>query len=535
MASYAGHAPWYSAVNEKTLLGRHRSALHTGNMEWDLSTGWHPKRERGWRGKGLKSGTVKKVNRITPDGNVVTVYKNLGYDDTIGFHSHDEPDEDALNYALNAFDENDPSHGPIFKQEGCGHIAEIGYAQVQQVLRVVFASDGAVCLFYRVPTAVAGELLHLAKTKTTSGTNPNGTPRHRLGMVFWDLVRIRGQRHGSRYPFEYESRGNYKLTGSNKRYKVVLSDANIKKVLGGRYYGRELKPGETVSAVLSEEEYNKWQEEVHGQSLAGIQMQTVNDKDTGEELQEIGGVEMDFYDNHATSAAGGPGLEEILGPNDYARYLDLSQQMAAARNEAQAQREAELAMTTINLSEDAKKELWSKAFERAKTDPELQGAQGKPSMQKIQDYVFSQMDKYVTGNEDFADKRFKTYHQKASANPARVTVTPHDVFASDKQALNDYLRMSAIIRKADNPTKYAATYLGRPWTIRELKEFANPTIPGAISTEHALLYKRLIQMNDYEAALNFLKNHKHDIYVNNKVIARRAYASQYDFVTMEEL
>lgn len=136
-------------------------------------------------------------------------------------------------------------------------------------------------------------------------------------------------------------------------------------------------------------------------------------------------------------------------------------------------------------------------------------------------------------NEDYADKRFKTYHMKASANPARVTVTPHQVFAGDKTALNDYLRLSAVIRKADNPTKYAATYVGRPWTVSELISFANPTVPGAISVEHAPLYKRLVQMNDYEAALNFLKNHKHNIYSNEKVIARRPYASQYDFVVMD--
>lgn len=533
MASYAGPAPWYKGVSETTKTGRQRSALRSGNEEWDLSSGWHAKRERGWRGKGIKSGTVKKVNRITPDGRVVTVYKNLGYDDTIGFHSHDEPDQDALDYALNAFDKNDPSHGPIFEQEGCGHIAEIDYAQVQQVLRVTFTSNGAVCLFYRVPTAVAGELLYLAKTKSTSGTNPNGSPRHRLGMVFWDLVRIRGQRHGSRYPFEYESRGKYKLTGSNKRYSVVLSDENIKKVLGNRFYGRELKPGEKVSAILSEEEYARWQEEQHGQAMMGIRMQTVFDKDRGANEEEVGGVEMDFYDNHATANEGGPGLEEILGPKDYARYLELSQRMSFARNEAQSAREAELENKTINLSEDAKKEIWSKAFERAKTDPELQGKHGKPNLQKIQDYVFSEMDKYAF-NEDFADKRFKTYHQKASANPARVTVTPHSVFASDKTALNDYLRLESVIRKANKPTKYAATYVGRPWTISELKDFANASIPGAISVEHAPLYKRLIQMNDYEAALNFLKNHKHEIYSNKKLVARRPYASQYDFLTMEE-
>lgn len=534
MAAHAGKAPWYRGVSETTKTGRQRSTLSAGNMEWDLTEGWHARRQRGWKGRGQKSGLVQKVQRTTPDGKTVTVYKTTGYDDTIGFHSHDEPDEDALSYALNAFDKNDPSHGPIFEQDGCGHIAKIEYAQVQQVLRVTFTNNGAICLFYRVPTAVAGELLALAQKKTTQYSAVDGTERHTLGIVFWDLVRIRGQRHGARYPFEYESRGRYKLTGSGKRYSVVLSDENIKKVLGGRYYGRELKPGETVTAILSEEEYAKWQEEVHGQAALGERRESVNSKDTGESTIEVGGVEADMYDNHAASQEGGPGLEEILGAKDFARYMELAQRMSHALSEAQQNREAELQGKHIDLSEDAKKDIWSKAYARAMTDPELQGKNGKPSIQKLTDYVMSQMDKMSTGtNEDYADKRFKTYHMKASANPARVTVTPHQVFAGDKTALNDYLRLSAVIRKADNPTKYAATYVGRPWTVSELISFANATVPGAISVEHAPLYKRLIQMNDYEAALNFLKNHKHNIYSNEKVIARRPYASQYDFVVMD--
>lgn len=527
MAAYAGKAPWYQGVSETTKTGRQRSTLSSGNQEWDLTEGWHAKRQRGWKGRGKRSGLVEKVKRTTPDGRTVTVYKTTGYDDYIGFHSHDEPDEDAIDYAMNAFDKKDPSHGPIFEQEGCGHIAKLEYAQMQQVLRVTFVSNGAICIFYRVPTAVAGELLALARSKYTQTSVVDGKQRHKLGMVFWDLVRIRGQRHGARYPFEYQSRGNYKLTGSNKRYTVVLSDENIKKVLGGKYYGRELKPGETVTAILSEEEYAKWQEEEHGQSALGERRVSVNSKDTGESTIEIEGVEQDYYDNHAASAANGPGLEEILGAKDYARYLDLSQRMSFALSQAQADREAELAGKHIDLSEDAKKEIWSKAM----ADPRFKRKDGSINIEKLQEHVFSQMDKMVTGgNEDLADKRFKEYHVKASANPARVTVTPHQVFSSDKQALNDYLRISSLIRKADNPTKYAATYVGRPWTIRELKDFANATIPGNISVEHATLYKRLVAMNDFEAALNFLKNHKHDIYSNKKLIARRPYASQYDFI-----
>lgn len=529
MPTHAGHAPWYKPVKEKTLTGRQRTTLTSGNMQWDYDTGWHYKRGRGWKSKGVKSGTVKKEKRIAPDGKTVTVYTTSGYDDYVGFHSHDNPDEEAMNFALNAFDKEDKSHGPIFEVEGCGHIAKIEYAQMQQVLRVTFANNGAICIFFRVPSAVAGELIALAKSKATRISAVDGKQRHVLGMTFWDIIRIRGQKHGSRYPFEYEKHGDYKLTGSNRRYSVVLSDENIKSVLGNRFYGRELKPGEKVTALLSEEEYAKWQKEEHKKSIMAVKMQTVTDKDKGDIEKEVTGVDQDYYNSSAEE--GGPGLQEILGAKDYARYTELQHRMSKALSKAQADREAELSGQHLNLSESAKKAIWAKAYSLAKTTPELQGKHGKPSLRKIEEYVLSEVDKMSTGtNEDYADKRFKSYHVKASLNPARVTVTPSQVFSSDKTALNDYLRLTSVIRRFDNKTEYASAYVGRGWTVGELEDFANPEVPGSISLEHSLIYKRLLDQHEYEAALNFLKNHKHTLYSNGKVIARRAYASQYDFI-----
>ena len=535
MSAYAGKAPWYNAISETTKTGRQRSNLSSGNYQWDLSEGWHTKRKAGWKSKGKKSGLVEQVSLTTPDGKTVKVYRTTGYNDTVGFHSHDEPDEDAIDYAMNAFDENDPSHGPIYKQEGCGHIKLIEYAQMQQVLRVTFVTDGAICLFFRVPSAVAGALLSLAKSGVKRISAVDGTERHALGIEFWDLVRVRGQRHGSRYPFEYEKRGVYKLTQSNKRYNVLLSDENIKDVLGGRYYGKELKPGDTISAVLSEEEYARFIKNKHitNQEKLVVQQKTVNDKDSGLGVIETEGVDMDYYSGANTEYTG-PGIEGILSPKDYSRYIDLQNKIALATSKAQQDRADELLGKHLNISEEAKRDIWSRVMKEATTNTDLQNSKGKPSMEKITNYVQSLFDQMISGNDDFADKRYKTYHEKASANPARVAVTPHQVFAGDKQALNDYLRITSLLRKSDNHMKYAATFNGRGWTINELIDFSNPTIPGAINVAHADLYKRFIQTHDYEAALNFLKNHKHDIYVNGKVVARnRPYASPHDFIVLD--
>lgn len=96
--------------------------------------------------------------------------------------------------------------------EGVGHITLIEYVPTYQVMRVEFATDGALVVFFRVPAAVYSELKYLADSKQTSISTVDGTQRHTLGMKFWDIVRIRGQRQGGRYRYEYAIEGE--RTGS---------------------------------------------------------------------------------------------------------------------------------------------------------------------------------------------------------------------------------------------------------------------------------------------------------------------------------
>lgn len=87
-----------------------------------------------------------------------------------------------------------------------GHIIKLEYAVVYKILRVTFkkpSKGGQVVAYMNVPNPVAGELLYLAEANPTQVSATNGSIRHVLGMRFWDLVRIRGTIHGSRYPFEY--------------------------------------------------------------------------------------------------------------------------------------------------------------------------------------------------------------------------------------------------------------------------------------------------------------------------------------------
>ena len=87
-----------------------------------------------------------------------------------------------------------------------GHIIKLEYAVLYKILRVTFrkpSKGGQVVAYMNVPAPVAGELLYLAESNQTQVSANSGTLRHVLGMRFWDLIRIRGTIHGTRYPFNY--------------------------------------------------------------------------------------------------------------------------------------------------------------------------------------------------------------------------------------------------------------------------------------------------------------------------------------------
>ena len=87
-----------------------------------------------------------------------------------------------------------------------GHIKKIEYSNMYKLLRVTFrkpSANGQVVVYVNVPSGVAAELIHLATVNPTQVSANGNTLRHVLGMRFWDLIRIRGTVHGSRYSFKY--------------------------------------------------------------------------------------------------------------------------------------------------------------------------------------------------------------------------------------------------------------------------------------------------------------------------------------------
>jgi len=196
MAAHMGPAPWsegYKRTNKR----------NTSDMEWSLNSGWRKKADD-WE-KNPKKPQMRKVRLF--NGRTVEIPID-DYTDYIG-HARSptsETDSDIAAYIDNAFDVTRPER--IQDIEGVGHIALIEYSPTFQLLRVEFTNDGAIVVFFRVPVAVYSELYYLASSKAMSISTVDGKQRHVLGMRFWDIVRIRGQREGARYRYEYVQEGS---------------------------------------------------------------------------------------------------------------------------------------------------------------------------------------------------------------------------------------------------------------------------------------------------------------------------------------
>ncbi len=543
----------YEAVSEETKTGRSRSSLSADGLQWDLSEGWHYERPRGWKGRGLKSGAVKKVRRTAPDGRQFTFYKSEGYDDYVGFHSHEDgldENPDMFAYAMHAFNSEAASSGQVYKSDGCGHIKLLKYNSSMQVLWVEFSGRGDVCVFFRVPRAVGGLLVHLAETKSMGVSRVDGSQRHLLGIEFWNLVRIRGQKHGARYPFEYVKHGSYKLTGSSKRYKVTLSDENIKTVLGGRYYTANLKPGETVTAMVSEEEFARYMETLDKEASAksarlGASMRALTSKDGDEKELELDGIDQDFYSGANDFD---PKFIEVTLGSEASRYLDLQNRLGIARS----QYRENLKQAAEQSAYDQLKALVPNVNDYAKDEKYWRKAPGTGEREFQVNWVYNEKLKDVpeidqrtrfTNEYDYKTGP-NTYKHQAAGGP-EVKASLYDKVlplreAFTREEYNDYVRLTRLLRHKHKTAKYAVQSVGVPWTVEKLRSFANATVPGNITLAHKRDYDRLIRSGNYEAALDFLKNHKRSFAYKNEKTGKTGetkplpYAGQYDYIQLEE-
>lgn len=86
-----------------------------------------------------------------------------------------------------------------------GHIKSLSYNALYMLLMVEFTERGDIVVFFNLPANVASTLMYHAEMNTMAPPDKNGRERHMVGVEFWNLVRVRGSIHDTRYPFEYTS------------------------------------------------------------------------------------------------------------------------------------------------------------------------------------------------------------------------------------------------------------------------------------------------------------------------------------------
>ena len=80
----------------------------------------------------------------------------------------------------------------------------MAYCERWNLLKVKFTNEDTEIVYTRVPANVF-EILHSHAERGERGIGVDGQYHTKVGMAFWDYVRIRGTRHGVQYPAYYLS------------------------------------------------------------------------------------------------------------------------------------------------------------------------------------------------------------------------------------------------------------------------------------------------------------------------------------------
>lgn len=249
-------APVQETLSDKGTL----KVQGNGSTDWRLSSGWSKVRKTAdWEEKPKASKrTIYDLN-----GNKHNVrYVKTNGKDIRGFAASN-PDSDRAKqsnaYANYIFDQykDDEDGKNVIEKDGCGHIAHLKYAVNENILQVTF-QNGASCIYFKVPKYVAGTLLYYAETQLESSryyeSGPKfGESKHKLGIAFWNLIRIRGQHRKAMYPFEYSNLNVGKYTEKNNRHVVQATAKTIIAILGLQRFKQLVGMGYGIENLLERE------------------------------------------------------------------------------------------------------------------------------------------------------------------------------------------------------------------------------------------------------------------------------------------
>ena len=482
-------ASFYTAKGNPTV-----SEVYAKRRDWDLSSGWRPKRPAEWK---------KNVHRTMrtlygTDGKKVQVayYDNSSFDDVIGYHAHESENtrcQKLLARAEAAFSDKNA----VLDYEGIGHIKRVAYVENELILKVTF-ENGTVCVFDKIPPAVAGTLIHFAKTGQKTGRvyksgSKKGQPIHKIGVAFWNYVRIRGQIHGAKYPFEYEAHANYKLTGSSSRHVVTFKNegdfytlfpdgkkAQIMNMI------KPLKPGEKFSVILNEEEYKDYYDkamqkdaEFRGHDTNGLAM-TEDEKVIAEDTQRTAYSKREAAEN-------GMGYKSIV--------IDNTKRESIYDKIAEDTRTEYMKQTRDKMHGTVAKFLEIPQFQN---EYEVLRGQGYTHAEAIGFLLKSDIipPEYRKRLERIIDLR--TGLARGSAKGDRRISELSKVTYGDGNAYKQY-------KRGHLKAAYAQDLNARYWTPDDLKAMLNHPDKN-ITLKHRPVYKKLIESKDWEGALNYLKN-----------------------------
>lgn len=469
------------------------------DYEWELSSGWGYKRPEDWD-KGI---TRRRRKLHDTNGNIYDVYYYPDVDYHLGFSAQN--DQERLAVAQKAFDPENPTHGEVIKQKGRGHIAMLEYAQREHILRVTFTNNGAVCIFFDVPTAVAGELIHLADKNTTR--HKDG--RHMLGIRFWDYIRIRGTQHGAKYPFEYESHGSGNIIQGNSRHTVKIVTDEITSLLDE---ADDANANNDQARARSLNQSAKELLDSRLMALFGNDPNAFNKMKALKNLKED--TELTIVLSDAEMRMYSDALKE-LSQNDPGGYIQpghsdkpLVQLADALRKQVQDQIEAYKKDDAVTLS----------AYESDGLAP------NKALMKALRETAAA--DDTGTVEQMLKSIDLRTGNAKTVQNYRQLKDFVRSIYG--KGVIKSWMQ-------EHYPAEYARRFTGRVWKVQELIDLANPTVEGNIESRHASTYKKFIQAKDWQGALNYLKTHKtsrtyKDRYGRTKKLTSVNYAGQYDTV-----
>lgn len=162
-----------------------------------------------------KQDYTELINKLGINQNMIASKQSQEYIDGGKKLSAVQTPTDYIDYAFNT-----PQQKKNITTAECddGHIRKLAYNPLYKLLMVTFWNNTK-CVFFNLPANLAATLIYCMENNVMAINPKSGGDRHQVGVEFWNLVRVRGTLHDTRYPFQYTEYHN----SGNKSGRVLGS------------------------------------------------------------------------------------------------------------------------------------------------------------------------------------------------------------------------------------------------------------------------------------------------------------------------